>query len=319
MIDAAFDTASRLFGLKFKELKDAPRYHPDVRVWEVTTKAGEPVGVFLGDYYARPSKRSGAWMSSFRAQHKLGKGSKPVIVNVLNFARGAEGQPTLLSIDDARTLFHEFGHGLHGLLSDVTYPTLSGTNVTRDFVELPSQLYEHWLTRPEVLKKFATHHKTGKPMPDNLIKRIQASRTFNQGFATAEYVASALVDMDLHALEAADGLDVGDFEKTTLSRLGHAARSGDAASHSALPAHHGRVCGGVLQLPVVGGDGRGCVRGLRGGGRHLRPQDGGAAQAARVLGRQPARSAGGVCRLPRPAAEGGELAQEAGVWGVSEN
>ena len=189
-------------------------------MWEVTTKAGEPVGVFLGDYYARPSKRSGAWMSSFRAQHKLGKGSKPVIVNVLNFARGAEGQPTLLSIDDARTLFHEFGHGLHGLLSDVTYPTLSGTNVTRDFVELPSQLYEHWLTRPEVLKKFATHHKTGKPMPDNLIKRIQASRTFNQGFATAEYVASALVDMDLHALEAADGLDVGDFEKTTLSRLG---------------------------------------------------------------------------------------------------
>jgi peptidyl-dipeptidase Dcp len=159
-------------------------------------------------------------MSSFRAQHKLGKGSKPVIVNVLNFARGAEGKPTLLSIDDARTLFHEFGHGLHGLLSDVTYPTLSGTNVSRDFVELPSQLYEHWLTRPEVLRKFATHFKTGRPMPESLMKRIQASRTFNQGFATAEYVASALVDMDLHALEAADGLDVGEFEKVTLSRLG---------------------------------------------------------------------------------------------------
>jgi peptidyl-dipeptidase Dcp len=143
-----------------------------------------------------------------------------VIVNVLNFARGAERQPTLLSIDDARTLFHEFGHGLHGLLSDVTYPSLSGTNVSRDFVELPSQLYEHWLTRPEVLRKFATHFKTGKPMPESLMKRIQASRTFNQGFATAEYVASALVDMDLHALEAADGLDVGEFEKTTLSRLG---------------------------------------------------------------------------------------------------
>jgi peptidyl-dipeptidase Dcp len=220
MIDAAFDTATRLFGLKFKELPDAPRYHPDVRVWEVTTKAGEPVGVFLGDYYARPSKRSGAWMSSFRAQHKLGKGSKPVIVNVLNFARGAEGKPTLLSIDDARTLFHEFGHGLHGLLSDVRYPTLSGTNVSRDFVELPSQLYEHWLTRPEVLRKFATHFKTGRPMPESLMKRIQASRTFNQGFATAEYVASALVDMDLHALEAAEGLDVGEFEKATLSRLG---------------------------------------------------------------------------------------------------
>ena len=220
MIDAAFDTASRLFGLKFKELKDAPRYHPDVRVWEVTTKGGEPVGVFLGDYYARPSKRSGAWMSSFRSQHKLGKGSKPVIVNVLNFARGAEGQPTLLSLDDARTLFHEFGHGLHGLLSDVTYPSLAGTSVSRDFVELPSQLYEHWLMRPEVLKTFATHHKTGKPMPDSLMKRIKASRTFNQGFATAEYVASALVDMDLHALEHVETLDVDAFEGTTLARIG---------------------------------------------------------------------------------------------------
>ena len=220
MIDAAFDTASRLFGLKYKELMDAPRYHPDVRVWEVTTKAGDPVGVFLGDYYARPSKRSGAWMSSFRSQHKLGRGSKPVIVNVLNFARGAEGQPTLLSLDDARTLFHEFGHGLHGLLSDVTYPSLAGTNVSRDFVELPSQLYEHWLTRPEVLKTFATHHKTGKPMPDSLMKRIKASRTFNQGFATAEYVASALVDMDLHALEHVETLDVDAFEGTTLARIG---------------------------------------------------------------------------------------------------
>ncbi|MCU0954249.1 MAG: M3 family metallopeptidase, partial [Hyphomicrobium sp.] len=214
MIDAAFDTASRLFGLKFKELKDAPRYHDDVRVWEVNTKGGQPVGVFLGDYYARPSKRSGAWMSSFRSQHKLGRGSRPVIVNVLNFARGAQGQPTLLSLDDARTLFHEFGHGLHGLLSDVIYPSLAGTNVSRDFVELPSQLYEHWLTRPEVLKSFATHTKTGKPMPDSLIKRIQASRTFNQGFATTEYVASALVDMDLHALEHVETLDVDAFEGT---------------------------------------------------------------------------------------------------------
>jgi peptidyl-dipeptidase Dcp len=220
MIDAAFDTASRLFGLKFKELKDAPRYHDDVRVWEVNTKGGQPVGVFLGDYYARPSKRSGAWMSSFRSQHKLGRGSRPVIVNVLNFARGAQGQPTLLSLDDARTLFHEFGHGLHGLLSDVIYPSLAGTNVSRDFVELPSQLYEHWLTRPEVLKSFATHTKTGKPMPDSLIKRIQASRTFNQGFATTEYVASALVDMDLHALEHVETLDVDAFEGTTLARIG---------------------------------------------------------------------------------------------------
>ncbi len=220
MIEAAFDTATRLFGLTFTELPDAPRYHPDVRVWHVTTKAGDDVGIFMGDYFARPSKRSGAWMSSYRSQHKLGKGERPIIVNVLNFARGAEGEETLLSIDDARTLFHEFGHGLHGLLSDVTYPSLSGTNVTRDFVELPSQLYEHWLTRPEVLKKFARHVKTGKPMPDDLIRRMTAARTFNQGFATTEYVASALVDMDLHALENPGALDVGAFEAETLKRIG---------------------------------------------------------------------------------------------------
>jgi len=220
VIEAAFDTAARLFGLKFTEIANAPRYHPDVRVWEVTTKAGEPVGIFLGDYFARPSKRSGAWMSSFRSQHKLGRGERPIILNVMNFARGAEGRPTLLSIDDARTLFHEFGHALHGLLSDVTYPSLSGTNVSRDFVELPSQLYEHWLTRPEVLKKFARHTETGKPMPDALIARLAAARTFNQGFATVEYIASALVDMDLHALESADSLDVGRFEHETLTRLG---------------------------------------------------------------------------------------------------
>jgi peptidyl-dipeptidase Dcp len=220
VIAAAFDTATRLFGLKFEELKDAPRYHPDVRVWEVTAKTGAHVGLFLGDYFARPSKRSGAWMSSFRSQHKLGKSVRPIIVNVMSFARGAQGQPSLLSFDDARTLFHEFGHGLHGLLSDVTYPALSGTNVTRDFVELPSQLYEHWLSRPEVLKKFALHCKTGKPMPDALIARMKAARTFNQGFATVEYTASALVDMELHALDTPGTLDVQKFEVETLSRLG---------------------------------------------------------------------------------------------------
>ena len=220
IIEAAFDTASRLFGVVFREDSEAPRYHPDVRVWDVSTTRGEHVGIFMGDYFARPSKRSGAWMSSFRTQHNMGQRQRPIIVNVMNFARGADGEETLLSLDDARTLFHEFGHALHGLLSDVTYPSLAGTNVARDFVELPSQLFEHWLMRPEVLKKFALHVRTGKPMPDKLIKKINAARTFNQGFATVEYVASALVDMELHALTELNTLDVAAFESATLKRLG---------------------------------------------------------------------------------------------------
>jgi peptidyl-dipeptidase Dcp len=220
VIAAAFETATRLFGLKFKELPDPPRYHDDVRVWEVTTKRGEHVGLFLGDYFARPSKRSGAWMSAFRSQSKVAGEVSPIIVNVMNFARGEEGAPSLLSLDDARTLFHEFGHGLHGLLSDVTYPSISGTSVTRDFVELPSQLYEHWLMVPEVLEKFAVHHETGKQMPAALLKRIKRARNFNQGFSTIEYLASAFVDMELHALEDAGPLDVDAFERGTLDRLG---------------------------------------------------------------------------------------------------
>lgn len=220
MINAAFDCASRLFGLKFKELRDAPRYHPDVRVWEVTNKSGQHVGVFLGDYFARASKRSGAWMTSFRSQHNIGKGQRPVIVNVLNCAKVAEGEPALLSFDDARTLFHEFGHGLHGLLSDVTFPSISGTAVSTDFVELPSQLYEHWLSTPEVLERFAVHYKTGKPMPDTLRKRLLAAKNFNQGFATVEYTASALADMALYAIEDPSRLDIGTFEAETLSNIG---------------------------------------------------------------------------------------------------
>lgn len=218
MIAAAFDTASRLFGLKFEELPDAPRYHPDVRVWEVKSKGGDHVGIFLGDYFARPSKQSGAWMSAFRSQQKLRGEVRPIIVNVMNFARGAPGEPTLLSFDDARTLFHEFGHGLHGLLSDVTYPSLAGTAVSRDFVELPSQLYEHWLSQPEVLERFALHEKSGKPMPKKLRQRLKAARNFNQGFATVEFTSSALVDMDLHSVDPA-GLDVTEFERDALARI----------------------------------------------------------------------------------------------------
>ena len=223
MIAAAFDCASRLFGLRFTPRTDLVLYHPDVRAWEVTDKSGHPVGLFLGDYFARPSKRSGAWMSSFREQHKLGGakgGQRPIIVNVLNIARGASGEPTLLSFDDARTLFHEFGHGLHGLLSDVTYPSLAGTAVSRDFVELPSQLYEHWLSQPAVLRRFARHARTGRPIPEALLARLKAARNFNQGFTTVEYTASALVDMQLYSLEDPKGLDVGDFERRALERIG---------------------------------------------------------------------------------------------------
>jgi peptidyl-dipeptidase Dcp len=220
VIAAAFDTASRLFKLRFKELKDVPRYHPDMRVWEVKDSRGQHVGIFMGDYFARASKRSGAWMSSFRDQCKVPRDTTPIIVNVMNFAQGEEGEPTLLSLDDARTLFHEFGHALHGLLSDVTYPSISGTAVTRDFVELPSQLYEHWLMTPDVLKRFAVHYKTGKPMPAALAKRIEKARNFNQGFSTVEYVASALVDLELHTKSDGDKLDASAFERATLDELG---------------------------------------------------------------------------------------------------
>src|SRR3984957_15911873 len=193
MIAAAFDTAGRLFGLTFHEKHDVPVWHPDVRVWEVRGAGGRQVGLFFGDYFARSSKRGGAWMTTLRVQEKLSGDIRPLVVNVMNFAKAGGGAPTLLSFDDARTLFHEFGHGLHGLLSDVTYPVIACTRVATDFVELPSQLYEHWLEQPEVLRRFALHHGTGEPMPEDLMRRLIAARAFNQGFATVEYVASALV------------------------------------------------------------------------------------------------------------------------------
>src|SRR5690606_22942271 len=180
MIEAAFDTAARLFGLTFTPRSDVPVYHPDVRAWEVTGKGGRFVGLFYGDYFARPSKRSGAWMSTFRDQEKLSGDVRPIVVNVMNFSKAADGEPSLLSFDDARTLFHEFGHGLHGLLSDVTFPTLSGTGVSTDFVVLPSQLFERWLEQPEILRGYARHYKTGEAMPDALIERLLKSAKFNQ-------------------------------------------------------------------------------------------------------------------------------------------
>jgi peptidyl-dipeptidase Dcp len=193
MLGAMFDCANRLFGLEFREI-EGPFYHPDVRGWEVA-RGGNHVAVFLGDYFARGSKRSGAWCSAMRSQKKLGGDQRPVVVNVCNFAKG---DPCLLSYDDARTLFHEFGHALHQMLSDVTYGFISGTSVARDFVELPSQLYEHWLEVPSVLEAHARHHETGEPMPADMLQRLLAAATYDQGFATVEFVSSAMVDLEFH-------------------------------------------------------------------------------------------------------------------------
>jgi peptidyl-dipeptidase Dcp len=220
MIEAAFDCAHRLFGLSFAERRDIPVWHPDVRVWEVRDAAGNHKALFYGDYFARPSKRSGAWMTSLRDQQKLDGAVAPLIINVCNFSKGAEGQPSLLSPDDARTLFHEFGHGLHGMLSDVTYPSLSGTSVFTDFVELPSQLYEHWQEQPQVLRQFARHFQTGEPLPDDLLKRFLAARKFNQGFATVEFVSSALIDLEFHTQPASASRDVRAFEREELEKIG---------------------------------------------------------------------------------------------------
>jgi peptidyl-dipeptidase Dcp len=220
MIQAAFYTAERLFGLRFNERTDVPVWHPDVRVWEIRGDDGGEIGLFFGDYFARPSKHSGAWMTSLRDQEKLAGNIRPLIVNVCNFAKAADGEPTLLSFDDARTLFHEFGHALHGSLSAVTYPEISGTNVATDFVELPSQLYEHWLEQPDVLRRFARHYQTGAPMPEELLQRLIAARNFNQGFATVEYVASAIVDLDFHSLSSPGAIDPTAFEADALARIG---------------------------------------------------------------------------------------------------
>ena len=213
---AAFDTAGKLFGLSFHLRADVPVYHPDVRAYEV--REGERhIGLFLADPFARAGKRSGAWMSSYREQRGLGGEVRPIIVNNNNFAKAT---PALLSFDDAETLFHEFGHALHGLLSDVHYPSQSGTSVRRDFVEFPSQVFEHWLSVPETLQAYARHYATGEALPAALMQRLLAARNFNQGFATVEYTASAMLDMELHAHPNPAGLDVQAFEREMLERIG---------------------------------------------------------------------------------------------------
>ena len=218
IIAACFDVAARLFGLQFEEKRGIAAWHEDVRIFEVRNADGSHRATFLADYFNRPSKRSGAWMSSLQGGHRLDGGATPIVYNIMNFARPPKGQPALLSMDDARTLFHEFGHALHGMLSEATWPSVAGTSVARDFVELPSQLYEHWLTVPEVLEKHAVHYRTGKPMPKALLDKMLAARTFNAGFATVEFAASALVDMAYHAAAEAPA-DPLAFEAGTLERL----------------------------------------------------------------------------------------------------
>ncbi len=224
MVEALFDCAQRLFGITFTLQPQIRAYHPDVKVYEVRAADAAPIGVFLHDNFARASKRSGAWMSAFRLQSRNGDGNDaptlPIIINNNNFAKGAAGEPTLLSFDDATTLFHEFGHGLHGLLSSVTYERVSGTHVLRDFVELPSQIFEHWLAKPEVLKRHARHYRTGEAIPDALIAKLHEARFFNQGFETVRYAASALVDMAAHALIEPQAPDVVEFERAELARIG---------------------------------------------------------------------------------------------------
>src|SRR5499426_2192865 len=223
IIEAAFYTANRLFGLTFERRDGVPVWHDDVRVWEVRDAAGRHRGLFFGDYFARTSKHSGAWMTTLRDQEKLRGDIHPLVVNVMNFSKASAGEPTLLSFDDAKTLFHEFGHALHGLLSDVTYPLIAGTSVLLDWSELPSQLFEHWLERPEILRRFALHYRTGEPIPEDLLRRVVAARTFNQGQTTVEYVASALIDLDLHLKPATGGaqaFDIDGFEQAVLARIG---------------------------------------------------------------------------------------------------
>ena len=221
MIGAMFDCAGKLFGLSFEEKLGVPMYHPDVRAFEVKNASGALVGIFLSDNFARASKSGGAWMSAYRWQSRMaGSEVIPIIANHNNFAKAPADEPTLLSLDDVRTLFHEFGHGLHGLLSNVTFERLSGTNVLQDYVELPSQLFEHWALESVVLDKHAKHYKTGAPIPAVLRERIEAARLFNKGFETVQYTSSALVDMVAHALTNYDEFDLVAFEKAELARLG---------------------------------------------------------------------------------------------------
>ena len=220
--NGVFFAANRLYGLSFEERPNVPVYHPDVRVWEVFDADGSPLGLFLTDYYARPSKNGGAWMNAYVSQSHLLE-TKPVIVNCLNVPKPPDGEPTLLTFNQVETMFHEFGHTLHGLFSDVRFPFFAGTSVPRDFVEYPSQINEMWAIWPEVLRNYAVHHETGAPMPTELLDKVLATETFNQGFATTEHLAASLLDQAWHQLsedEVPGPGGVAAFERAALERNG---------------------------------------------------------------------------------------------------
>jgi len=217
--EAMFWVSGELFGLKFEQVTDVPVFHPDVRVWKVTDGAGQFAGLWYFDPFARAGKNSGAWMTEYRGQQKLVDDIQPIVSNNCNYIKGKPGEPVLISWDDAETLFHEFGHALHGLLSNVKYPSQAGTNVPRDYVEFPSQVMERWLSTPEVMGKFLVHYETGEPLPQALADKIKRAKTFNQGFGTVEFLGSALVDMKLHLAGDAD-IDPDAFERETLGQLG---------------------------------------------------------------------------------------------------
>jgi peptidyl-dipeptidase Dcp len=220
LLEGMFYTAGELFGFRFVPVdpQAVPVYHPDVRAWEVRNRDGRLVGLFYFDPYARKGKQSGAWMSGYRSQEQFDGDITPIVSNNCNYSKPAPGEPILISWDDATTLFHEFGHALHGLCSNVGYPSLSGTNVARDYVEFPSQLLEHWLSTPEVLDRFAIHERTGKPIPRELVAKIKRAAAFNQGFRTVEFLASAIIDMKLH-LAGDTAIDPDRFERETLAAI----------------------------------------------------------------------------------------------------
>ena len=219
-IDGIFKTANKLFGLTFEEKFDIELYHPDARIWQVKDKNGSHLGLYIGDYYTRSSKRGGAWMSTFKDQSNFDGRERPIVINVCNFPPPSKDKPSLLSFEHVTTLFHEFGHGLHGLLTNTHYRSLSGTSVSRDFVEFPSQVLEHWASEPELLKSYAKHYKTGEVISDELIDKMKNASKFNQGFANTEYLAATYLDMDWHSLVSTDIQDTNDFERKSLEKIG---------------------------------------------------------------------------------------------------
>jgi len=221
VLQGVFNTTNKLWGLNFTEIFDIDLYHPDARIWEVTDKDGSHLGIFIGDYFTRSNKRGGAWMSSFKGQSNLDGRERPIVVNVCNFPAPVGDDPALLSFDNVVTLFHEFGHAMHGTLTDVKYGSMAGTSGPRDFIELPSQLLEHWASEPQVLKSFATHYETGEPIPDELIEKLLNASKFNQGFINTEYLAASLLDMDWHTISADEDIkDANKFESESMKKVG---------------------------------------------------------------------------------------------------